>query len=267
MASSRERRRRGQYTGVLRRRDRDGDTPRQIEERGGFQWRIVSGLIVLCLSGVVALFFMADAFYVRSVAVGGVRYMSKEEVFTYADIANLHILWVTPDEVRENIMRYPTVADVDVRLGWPPQMVNIIVEEREPALVWEQNGTAVWVDLQGNVMAQREDRDDLIRITADDPQVDGPLGDSGELGTDVVYGALQLQDERPDITQWRYDGVRGLGYRNADGWDVWFGTGTNMTEKLQIYEALRERLLAQGTLVQMVNISNPDAPLYTSLEQ
>jgi cell division septal protein FtsQ len=238
----------------------------QIEERSGFPWRAVSALMILCLSAVLALFFLTDAFYVRGVSVSGVRYMTREEVFTYADIARMHIFWVEPETVRDNVRRYPTVADAEVYLSWPPNMVHIVVEERAPALIWEQNETAVWVDIQGNTMALREDRDDLIRIIAPDPLADGPLGDSGELSTDVVYGALQLQELRPDIPEWRYDVSRGLGFQNENGWTVWFGTGTSMPQKLQIYDALKARLLAEGRTIREINLSNPDAPVYMSLE-
>jgi cell division septal protein FtsQ len=145
-------------------------------------------------------------------------------------------------------------------------MIHIVVEERAPAIIWEQNETAVWVDIQGNTMALREDRDDLIRVIATDPLADGPLGDSGSLATEVVYGALQLQELRPDVPEWRYDVIRGLGFQNENGWIVWFGTGTDMPQKLQIYEALQARLLAEGRNIREINLSNPDAPVYMSLE-
>lgn len=270
MARARDRRRqRGtQYTGVLRSdRPRPTEQPStaQIEARGGrFRWRIVSALLVLVLSLVLALFFLTDAFYVRSIAVGGLRYMTKEEVFSYADIANLHVFWVEPEEVRENLLRYPTVADAQVRLGWPPNMVSIIIEEREPALVWEQNGTAFWVDLQGHIMAQREDRPDLLRIVVDDPLREA-LDAGTQLDEEIIYGALQLQELRPDITVWRYDEGRGLGFRNENGWDVWFGVGTNMPEKMQIYETLASDIIARGIQAGEVNVVNPDGPYYTVL--
>lgn len=274
MAQARDRRRRrrpqSQYTGVLRsdrpRTDEYNPVEAQVAERGGrFRWRLVSLMIVLCLSAVLALFFVTDVFYVRSVAVGGLRYMTKEEVFTYAEIANLHLFWVDPDEVRESIMRYPTVADAQVRLGWPPNMVNIIVEEREPALIWEQNGTAFWVDIQGNVMALREDRPDLVRVVVDDPLVEGPVGSGETLDEDIIYGVLQLQELRPDITSWRFDPGKGLGFRNANGWDIWLGVGTNMQEKLRIYETIAADIIARGIQPGEVNVVNPDAPYYSVL--
>ncbi len=274
MAQARDRRRRrkpqSQYTGVLRsdrpRTDEYNPAEAQVAERSGaFRWRLVSFVIVLCLSAVLTLFFVTDVFYVRSVAVGGLHYMTKEEVFTYADIANLHIFWVDPDQVRENVMRYPTVADAQVRLGWPPNMVNIIIEEREPALIWEQNGTAFWVDIQGNVMALREDRPDLVRVVVDNPLLEGPAGSGQTLDEAIIFGVLQLQELRPDVTRWRYEPTKGLGFRNANGWDVWLGVGTTMQEKLRIYDSISQSIIARGIQPGEVNVVNPDAPYYTVL--
>jgi cell division septal protein FtsQ len=106
-------------------------------------WRIFSGLIVASLLTALFMFFNADAFYVHSIAVGGLRYLTKEEVFALTDIANMHVFWVDPEQVRTNILRSPTVADASVQIGWPPQMVQIVIEERQPAVVW-MSGMGRW---------------------------------------------------------------------------------------------------------------------------
>lgn len=267
--AKRERRQRGtQYTGVLRGNRSNVERPltQHSVERGAstIRWRAVSGVIVLCLSAVLALFFFTDVFYVRSIAVGGLQYMTKEEVFTYADIADVHAFWLEPETIRRNLMRYPTVADAEVRIDFPPNMVSIIIEEREPALIWEQNGVAVWVDVQGNVMPQRAERPDLVKILVDNPLIDGPLGESGRLNVEVVYGLLQLQGLRPEVRTWNYEPVKGIGFTNSNGWMVWFGVGTSMLEKMQIYEAISSDIIAaQGIVPGEINVADPDAPFFT----
>src|SRR5262245_46399230 len=183
-------------------------------------WRIFSGLIAMGMLIVLFLFFEADVFYVHSVAVGGLHYMTKEEVFALTGIANMHIFWVDPAAVRTSLLRSPTIADATVHVGWPPNMVQIVIQEREPALVWVQGGVAVWIDLQGRVMRQREDRPDLLRITAQD-NLDGPLGPNVQLDTSIVSGALQLHTLLPTIPMLRYDPEKGLGYNDQRGWDAW----------------------------------------------
>ena len=217
--------------------------------------------MVVCLSAILALFFLSDALYVSRIAVGGQRYMTQQEVFNYANITDLHIFWVEPDAVRENLMDFPTVADAQVRLGWPPNMVNIIVEEREPALIWEQGEQSVWADINGIIMPMREQRTDLVQVRAAD-SVATDFVEDGSLDAAIVYGALQLRDLRPEVTTWRYDPVNGLGYENEIGWDVWFGDGTGMPEKWEIYANIRADVAARGLAIQQINIANPDAPYY-----
>jgi hypothetical protein len=229
--------------------------------RSRMSWRLVSLLLIISLSIVLALFFSSNAFYVHSVSVGGLRYLTKEEIFTYANIANLHVFWIDPDQVRRNIMREPTVADARVYIAWPPNMVQIIIEEREPALIWIQSGVAVWVDLRGRVMQLREDRSDLPRVLVDD--IDGDeLGLNVQVPSDVVNGVLQLAELLPGVDGFRYNANKGLGYNHPNGWQVWFGVGMDMPEKLLIYEAVERDVVTRGIVPYEINVVNPDAPYY-----
>jgi hypothetical protein len=258
--------RRTRYAGIWR-----GTGERPLDEipsvehsqprRVPVNWRLFSGAIVLCLSIVIGLFFGADAFYIRSVAVGGLKYLTKEEVFAYADIANVHIFWVNPEMVRQNLLRSPSIADAQVTLSWPPNMVHIVVEEREPALIWEEGGTGFWVDVTGRVMTLRQDRNDLIRISSTATDENSPL-QSGHVSEDIVFGTLELQEVMPDLLTLRYDAIKGLGLRSPDGADIWFGVGTGMAEKYAIYQTIQADLKAQGFQAWEINIVNPDAPYY-----
>lgn len=258
----RERRRGGRTPGILR--PNTGQTVERPVGHGarvqGANWRMFSGLIVVALLFVLAMFFIAPIFYIHSIAVGGLRYTTKEEVFALTGIANMHIFWVDAEEVRRNVLRSPTIADVRVTVGWPPQMVQVIVEEREPALIWEQAGVSTWLDVQGRVMQLREDRPNLLRIQSNVD--DGPVGPNVQLPLDIVTGALQLKSLRPNIETLRYDPTFGLGYQDGRGWEAWFGTGTDMPEKLKIYETLVENLLARSITPTRVDVGNPDAPYY-----
>ncbi|MEZ4670437.1 MAG: FtsQ-type POTRA domain-containing protein [Anaerolineae bacterium] len=230
--------------------------------RTGFAgWRLVSGLIVLALAGMLFIFFTFDIFYVHSIAVGGLKYLTKEEIFALTDVANMHLFWLDPQQIRANILRSPTIADADVQVTWPPNMVQIVVEEREPALVWVQSSIPVWVDVQGRVMSQREDRPDLPRVLSEVD--DGPLGQNVQIGVDVVSGALQLKAIASGVDTIRYQPNNGLGYTDSRGWVAWFGTGTDMPEKIAIYNAIVANLTSRGLQPREINVVNPDAPFYS----
>jgi cell division septal protein FtsQ len=234
-------------------------TPVQHGARGRVRisWRIVSGMMVLSLLVVLALFFTSDAFYVHSIAVGGLRTMTSNEIFTLTNVTSLHIFWVDPDQVRADVLRSPTIADAEVRIGWPPNMVQIIITEREPALVWEQAGQATWIDLQGRVMRQREDRAGLLRVSVDGV-LSGPVG--ATVDPDIVTGAVQLQTLLPNASLLRYHPDKGLGYNDQRGWEVWFGTGSDMAEKVLIYNAMIVDFQDRGYFLREFNLVNPDAP-------
>lgn len=263
----RERRRSNRTAGIWRpereRSETPDSRPQQIEPRvAPVKWRLFSGAIVITLSFLLGLFFTSDVFYVRGVSVAGLRYLTREEVFTFADIANMHIFWVSPDDVRENLLRSPSIADAAVFINWPPNMVNIVIQEREPALVWQQAGTEIWIDIQGRVMEKREERGDLIRILANAVVDEGPLGESGNVDLDVVYGALQLHDLLPEVPAFTYDTVKGLGFVDNNGWTIWFGSGTDMPEKLLVYRRIANDLQNRGIRPGEVNIKDVDHPYY-----
>lgn len=224
-------------------------------------WRIFSLLIVLCLLAVLFLFFSADVFYVRAIYVSGTRYLDQREIFRLAEIAETHIFWVDPQTVRERLMQFPPIADAQVTTHWPPNMIRITITEREPALVWSQEGISAWVDIHGNVlMSPPEARPDLLTITA--VGMDGPILSSSKIPQDVVDGARQLRELVPDTPQLVYESIKGLGFVNADGSRVWFGSGRNMPMKILIYKTLMADLAVKGIRPSEVNIVNPHAPYY-----
>lgn len=267
----RERRQRGtSYAGVLRDTrvtppDEDYVVDHSAPRHSSFSWRLVSMAIIVILTLVLVFFYTSNVFYIRSISVGGLRYLSKEEVFAFADIANMHVFWVNPDHVREKLLRSASIADVRVWIGWPPHMVNIVLEEREPAIVWEQGGAAVWVDVQGRVMAQREDRPDLIVIQASESVPEGPLSDSGRVSSEIVIGALQLQELLPQVDMLRYEPAKGLGFPDDSGWQVWLGDGLHMQEKIDIYTVIESSLITRGVQPGEINVADPDHPYYSML--
>ena len=79
---------------------------------------------------------------------------------------------------------------------------------------------------------------------------------------DVLVGALQLKDLRPNIDQLFYRPSSGLSYQDGRGWRVYFGTGTDMAQKLVVYETIVEELTAQGLTPQYVSVSNQEKPYF-----
>lgn len=224
-------------------------------------WRMFSGLIIAGLLLVLVVFFSTEVFYVRSISVSGVRYLQSAEIFRWTDIADSHIFWVNPQDVRRRILQFPAVADAQVSIGWPPNMVRIAIVERQPAVIWEQAGVSVWVDIHGNVlMFPPEERPDLIRIEA--IGVDEPLANTQRIDKDVVSGARQLRELIPSTSRLRYDRFYGLGFDDPGGWVAWFGSGLDMPTKIRIYRALVDELGRMGVTPSLISVADPDKPHY-----
>lgn len=224
-------------------------------------WRIFSGMIVVALSVVMFIFLTADAFYVRTIAVSGLKYLGESDIFRWSETADMHVFWVDPETISERLMEIPAIADARVSVHWPPYILRIAIEEREPSFIWEQDGIEAWVDIHGNVlMAPPEERPGLLRIVTEG--IEGAISINDKIDQSVVDGARQLRELIPETQALRYDAVKGLGFRDAGGWDAWFGEGTDMPDKILIYEALIDELARRGTTVTEINVSNPHSPFY-----
>ena len=79
---------------------------------------------------------------------------------------------------------------------------------------------------------------------------------------EVLAGALQLKALRPNIDRLFFRPSGGLSYQDGRGWRVYFGSGTDMVQKLAVYETIVDELLANGLTPQYVSVSNQEKPYY-----
>ncbi len=250
--------------------------PRGLPFRIYVSTRWFSALIVVTLLVVLHLFLTRDVFFIRVIYVGGTRYLSSGEIFQRSGLANLHVFWVDPAQVEVTLELDPAVANAVVEVGWPPNMVNITISEREPALIWEQSGQRVWVDVRGRVMQLRQDLPNLVRVIVEKPSADlnrGPcplqgmdevLGPGSCIDPATVAGVLQFKALYPTVNELVYDPAKGLGYQDGRGWRLWFGDGSYIATKMAVYEKIvRQVYIEQGKQFVEVNVAYPDAPYYS----
>jgi hypothetical protein len=239
--------------------------------------RWFSALIVASLIFVLYLFLTRDVFFINIIYVGGTRYLSSGEIFQRSSLARMHIFWVDPAEVEARLEADPAIAEAVVEVGWPPTLVQISIVEREPALIWEQAGQRVWVDISGRVMQLREDLPTLVRVIVENPSphvnrgpcplqgMDELLGPGSCIDPRTVAGALQFKALYPNVQEMVYDPVKGLGYHDGRGWVLWFGDGTDLAAKMAVMDSIVQRVYVEaGRQLVELNVVNPDAP-YISL--
>jgi cell division septal protein FtsQ len=226
-----------------------------------------SGVVLLIvIAGVIV--FTNPVFYVLRAEIGGVQYVPAEEIYTASGIAGYHILWVDPRQVVERVKASPSLDDAEVVVQWPARVV-ILVQEREPALAWEQDGRQYWIDVNGNLMLSRQNLPELLRVVNEGKTIPfhcpgGPDCEQDSISIDpaVVQGAQQLKTLRPALDVLYYDSVRGLSFQDERGWRGYFGLGTDMNVKLAVYETLIADLATRSIRPAYIDVSNPDAPFY-----
>lgn len=253
--------------------------PRNANAHVYISTRWFSAFIVLSLLIVLYLFLSRDVFFISTIYVGGTRYLSGGEIFERTGLADplrrTHIFWVNPAAIEATLEEDPSIADAEVRLGWPPMMVQVSITERDPSLIWEQAGVRVWVDSRGNVMSQRQDLPNLPRVIVEKPSntirpgkcplqgVNDVLGRGSCIEIETVAGVIQFKALYPSVNELVYDPVKGLGYRDGRGWLFWFGDGRDLVTKIAVYnEIVRQVFERGGRQFTEVNVTDPDAPYY-----
>jgi hypothetical protein len=83
------------------------------------------------------------------------------------------------------------------------------------------------------------------------------------IAPDTVLAAQTLSAYIPSGTVLMYEPKYGLGWSDPRGWRAFFGTsGTDIAQKLQVYQALVEDLTRRGIQPAIISVEFPNAPFY-----
>lgn len=225
-------------------------------------WRWLSGTISVFLLFILYVMLGSDTFVIEEIAVGGERYIAPESIFESTDVAGSNLFLIDARDIETRLETNPSIADAQVFIGWPPNEVSVVINEREPALVWDQGGLRVWLDINGIVMFDRQGRSDLMRV-AHISEDEEPLGVGSRVDPEIVAGALQLQRKMPEIDVLLYDPIKGLGFRDERNWLAWFGVGTDMDRRMLVYEQII-RVNYPAVQFREINVSDADYPYFVS---
>lgn len=221
--------------------------------------RFISTLMVVLLTAALVNLLSAPEFFVDSINLAGARFVPGEEIYRAARIDLLHILWVDPEQVARNVEALPGIAAARVETAWP-NVVNIVVLERKPVLLWQQGEQMAWVDVDGHAFPARAEIPGLLRIRVDDAEASAAAVES--VPPEAVQGALLLKALRSNIELLHYDAQHGLSYQDGRGWRGYFGVGLDMALKLSVYETLVDDIWSRGIRPALIDVGNPDAPYY-----
>lgn len=220
--------------------------------------RWVSFVILLATAGTLYFVGANRTYYVTQVEVEGAATLSHKAIIEASRVQGMHIFWLNPTEAAHSVSEIPSILAATVEITWPG-VATITVSERAPVLVWDQAGDRFWVDAEGRLMQARHEATGLIQILSQQPD---KLYVGDRVPLDVMAGALQLRQERPNIESLFYESGNGLSYEDGRNWRAYFGSGLDMNQKLSVYEALVTDLQARGLQPKYISVINKDKPFY-----
>ena len=217
-------------------------------------------LLLICAAS-LALVGYDETFYLDLIPVEGTLTIPPSEIVQASELSNIHIFSADPNAAAARIQDLPGVVSTTVTLQWPNQ-VQIQVAEEAPVAVWDQGGQQYWIDENGRLIPARVRTVGLLHIQS---ELSEPLNDIDFIPVEVLKGAMQLKELRPNIDQLYYRPAGGLSYVDGRGWRVYFGIGLDMAQKLTVYERIVADLLARGLTPEYISVSNQERPFYKSV--
>ncbi len=250
--------------------------------------RLISGAVFVLSLAVVITFSSLGTFKVSAINLEGAERISADALMSQIGIAGTSIVKVDPEIVKERILEnFPSISEVKVSTGLPASL-TVKVAERTPLIAWQQAAGTLWIDVDGVMFVPRGEVEvPLTVIAAGDPPAAASLtpdtaeeiaAASEETLTETasamprttpefVAGVLSLVDFVPEGSTLSYDPQFGLGWRDPQGWLVYFGKDvSNIDLKLAEYETIVADLQAKGLRPALISLEYLYAPFYR-LEQ
>ncbi|MDD2920748.1 MAG: FtsQ-type POTRA domain-containing protein [Anaerolineales bacterium] len=232
-------------------------------------WRAASLGVAALIGLTIYLALTLPFFKVPSITTLGNNRISREEITTALGVLGQSIFTVQPNDAAQRLqMNYPELlsAKVDVYL---PNHVYVTVVEREPVILWQQNGAYTWIDAEGVAFRPHGNVGGLASVIglATPPQIappsDNPFALQAFMSKELVDAVLTLAPNVPADTTMFYDATYGLGWQDSRGWKVFFGSSAHdMSLKARVYQTLAQSLVERNISPTFISVIYPDAPYY-----
>lgn len=241
-----------------------------------FSSRWVSLILLLIVVYALILTGKDLHFYLTMIPIEGATTIPPAEIVTASGLAGAHIFAADPNLAAKQIAAVPGVISATVTLHWP-NLAEVKIKEDSPIAIWQEGEATYWITRNGRLLPARGDTANLLHIEAEvnvvgdgltapnDPasNVDSdPTAHVGFIPMAILEGALQLRELRPNIEQLYYRPSGGLSYQDGRGWRAYFGTGTDMAQKLVVYETIVADLQTRQLTPDYISVSNQNKPYY-----
>ena len=244
------------------RNDRRIQVPLEILKGLSVTSRWISlGLLGFCIWALMMIGQNSN-FYLSVIPVSGARSIKAAEIIEASGLEGSHVFTANPKEAAQRIGDIPGIISATVTLQWPNE-VSIEVGEDTPVAIWLQAGHTYWINKSGELLPARSKVPGLLVIESEERIV---ARDNSIVPKQILEGALQLRDLRPNIDHLFYRPDTGLSYLDGRGWRGHFGTGSDMEQKIVVYETIIEDLLNRGLHISYVSVRNQAKPYYMAIQ-
>jgi hypothetical protein len=228
-----------------------------------FSPRSLAILVAGLASAGLIFLLTGPMFRARAPQITGRQYLSADTIAEASRLEGSNLFLISPAAVEAQILsRIPSVRGVQVSVGFSGD-VRVVLQEREPILLWSQNGNSYWVDAEGVFFPALAERADLVRVDVHDKGPQITFDRAADIDPDVVIQALELTLALPTGTRILYDTQHGLGMADIDGWTAYFGTSGQIDLKMDLYRRMVSALSAEGIRPIFVSVENLRQPFYS----
>ena len=211
---------------------------------------VVASVVLLGAIATLVYVFIASDFYVYNADIQNALYTPADTIYQQAGVHGFSAFFINPTQVATRLEQLPHIrhAEAWVRL---PNRIQILVEEREPALLYQVQSDVKWVDDDGVIAPIVAERQGLARLIDDAGAVQL---DNRHIDLALLQAIRQITTNLPQVNTFRYQAPYGLVFLSPEGWRVYLGSAENMSDKLAAWEAIRQQLLKQKLRVQEVDL-------------
>lgn len=215
--------------------------------------KFTSAVLSVLLIGALYAVFNLDAFYVGEPVVFGNKIVPSQEIAETSGMRGWNIFFVEPRAVEAAVRTLPEFKDVQVYVTLP-NTVEIYTTERKPLFVWEVAGKNYWVDDEGIAMRPRG----MVQTGWHVRDSEGKAVRFGErINPDAFNAAVSLinvWEGAPKYFEWTK--AHGLTLRDDHGWLVYFGSSSQMQDKVTALQIVTTQLEKDKRIVSFVDLGS-----------
>ncbi|HET7376107.1 MAG TPA: FtsQ-type POTRA domain-containing protein, partial [Anaerolineae bacterium] len=217
--------------------------------------RSISGALLAIVIGLALWLAFDDRFYVSSITVTGNVRVDAATIVEKSGVLGQHIFWMQPQAVAQQLVTaLPSVRSAEMTCTFPADC-TLSVEERQPIVAWQYGSAVTWIDADRVAFAaEGKSAGSLITIEA----VQGPALFPGQRADQqLIEAAVAVARAMPTVQHYRYTAKNGLEFDDPRGFPVYLGLGSNMADRVMIWQALRAELTAKNILPKFVDVRYP----------